>query len=499
MPGADGLPPSSLAGPSATPWSVIDRADAPARGGWGAAPPTSLDTQGDLLPNGEGVPASGPVKGPRSKVPHRHRLGRPVRDGWRGWIARVSDALTALGAVEMASNLRGCGQMAMVTPCRAVADGGCGDPYGRVEVRISCDMRCCPWCSRRAAQERVELVTAAAMRVADMQAAQLAAVRAKLEGQEHQAQQAVAHWSMLALAAANRAERRQSERERERDEAKARRHRERAERAGQRVGLARRQLRGVAELHRWGWKLVTLSPRWDPTDAAAYEPAAMRERADDVLARWSRCWEAGARAGGLAAATVRTEMSAGGHIHVHVLYRGPWVPQEWWQETAGCIVDVRAIRATSARGAEREAKRAEESAAAYAERVLRGAVTEAVKYALKTPTPTSPEWMAGDRREVVHPELAARWMIATRHMQLIRHYGVMADAIAAEIELAEPPEERPADSRCASCGSELHTEASSLHPTAKVARALGPLWKAPPGVSRWGVPLPKRVQITRSL
>lgn len=497
MPGADGLPPSSYARQVATPISPIDRADGEVRGGWGAAPPTSLDTQGDLLPNGDGVPASGAVKAPRPRPPHRHRLGRPVRDGWRGWIARVAASLRSFGAEEMAQNLTSCGQTARVTPCRDVADGGCGDPYGRVEVRISCDARVCPWCSRRAAQERVELVTAAAMRVPDYQAAQLAATVERLQEQEHQAQRAVAHWAAFAVEAANRAERRHSQRERERDEAKARRHRERAEKAGRRVQLARRQLAGVRELHRWGWKLVTISPLWNPADAAEYEPATMRARAEDVLRRWSKVWEAGARAGGLAAATVRTEMSAHGHIHVHVLYRGPWVPQEWWQSEAGCIVDVRAIRAKDARGVEREAKRAEESAAAYAERVLRGAVTEAVKYALKTPTPTSAEWMSGDRRDVAHPELAARWMLATRHMQLIRHYGVMADAIAAEVEMQEPPEERPADSRCASCGGELHTEASTMHPTARVARALGAAWKAPPKVSPWGVPLPKRVQIVR--
>ena len=36
------------------------------------------------------------------------------------------------------------------------------------------------------------------------------------------------------------------------------------------------------------------------------------------------------------------ECSPGGHVHVHVLYLGPYVAASWWRDVAGCFVDVRA-------------------------------------------------------------------------------------------------------------------------------------------------------------
>lgn len=271
-------------------------------------------------------------------------------------------------------------------------------------------------------------------------------------------------------------------------EARAARAEERAERAEERRRRARFELYRAREAQRWGWRLVTISPRWAPWEAAGLTVDGLRRRCDDVLARWARCWAGGARAGGAAAATVSVELSSGGHVHAHALYFGPYLTREWWQRLAGCHVDVRAIaRVPGVRDDGGELERLERVAEREGleeldkgqREALRGALREALKYALKAPSPGQGAWIAGAARAIAHPELAARWTIAARRHQLVRHYGTMREAV----ELAGDEGSAPVDARepldavapCRRCGS-LELGPPELVPTDRVAVLLGASW-----------------------
>jgi hypothetical protein len=439
----------------------------PTRGGVGGqVPPTSVHTQGNLLRNGpDSSGSAAPTRAARDRGDdpktwvRRHRHGRPQQKGWASWVAEVAEELRARGGVELAHNLRSCGSTARVRECSA-----CGDALGSVEVRASCGLRVCPWCAKIAAREKVALVGGAVDRVEGYQRAQAKAAAARVEEERATAAAAVDHW--LRLEGAARAAGRS---------AVADRHEERARAAAARVALARREARAVAELGRWSWKLVTFSPAWSPQDGREYTVAGLRRRVARCWAAWSRVWEAGARAGGLAAATLRVEVSSRGHVHLHVLYRGPWVAQSWWARVSGCMVDVRAVDDF-------------------------GGIVEVVKYSLKMPTPSRAEWIAGDARSVPHPALAASWLLATRRVQLLRHVGVMRDAISAEEAAGEDmrEEEPSAVCGCASCGADLSGVQVVLVATRVVARALGPRWGATATVDLWGRVLPRRVSIVRA-
>lgn len=445
--------------------STVARSAASAGGmGVGGGAPTFVHTQGNLLPNGPKPSGSaaptGAARAPQArpkKYAPRHPLGRGSKKGWRRWIKDVAAELESRGALDLAHNLRSCGSMARVRECDA-----CGDACASVEVRASCGHRVCPWCARISARSKVALVSGALTRVEGYQRAQLPAAIARVDGERLAALAAVDHWTRLAAVAraAGRVE-------------VADRHDSRARAAAARAATSRRETKAIGELHRWRWKLVTISPPWRPLDPVAYTPEGLRARVAACVEAWRRAWDAGARAGGLAAATMRVELSSRGHVHVHILYRGPYVPQAWWARVCGCIVDVRAVDD--------------------------GGVTEALKYALKMPTPSRSEWIGGDSRDAPHPRLAAAWLLATRRVQLLRHFGVMRDAIAAEEAApAASPEDRADACGCASCGADLSAVPVRLVPTDQVARYLGPRWGAAAGQDVWGRPLPKRLQITQA-
>lgn len=205
---------------------------------------------------------------------------------------------------------------------------------------------------------------------------------------------------------------------------------------------------------RWSWRLVTISPPWRPWDETEFSPDRIRQRVLDVKARWRRVWAWGG-CEQLAAAHVRVECSARGHVHLHALVFGPWWAQKSVARVAGCMVDVRALQDE-------------------------GAVVEAVKYSLKTPVATG-AWVGGERRRAAHPALAARWIIGSRSLKLSEAHGMLRDAIAAAEACDEKPDEHTAGdlSTCATCGSEDLTEWVHRRTTV-VAKELGPLWRLRP-------------------
>ena len=206
--------------------------------------------------------------------------------------------------------------------------------------------------------------------------------------------------------------------------------------------------RGVAA---WGWKLITIAPQWSPAAAYSYSVEGLRARLDDVRARWRALWDSGLAVEGLAAAYARVEISMGGHVHLHVLYFGPFLVQPWAQATAGCHVDVRAVKGD-------EVKRA---------------TREAVKYTLKSASPLRGAWVGGAHYRTPHPELAAAWVLATRHRRTVEAYGTFRAAVHAELNTTTDDEKARESLRgCASCGSDDLSEPRTER-VEELARRLG--------------------------
>lgn len=344
----------------------------------------------------------------------RHPHGRGASKSLRQYQRATADALAAKGYGTLARSLLQCGTLADVRSCRA-----CGDAAASVEVNAGCGSRACPWCARREAHERSELVAAAAERVAGYAALDARRRRPELAAE------------LEALEAPGR--------------------RKTAKRDRRRASI-RRALHalGGQGVERWGWKLVTIAPKWDPAAAWSYGVEGLRARLEDVQAKWRELWRAGLDVEGLAGAYARVENSITGHVHLHALYFGPWFSDRWAATVAGCFVDVRAVKA----------------------RELAAAVKEAVKYTLKSPSPLRGAWVAGAHYRTPHPELAASWVLATRHRRTVEAYGVFRRALSAELATQPDGSAMEKPRACSSCGSCELSDARKER-VAELARVLG--------------------------
>ena len=369
----------------------------------------------------------------RARVVHRFpaAVHRPRAKGWRGHVAGVVEELERLGAGHVAARLRKCGSLAMVRPCAS-----CGAKCGHATVPAGCDVRACAVCARRDARESVRDITRAAVRVPDLARQGLRAKR--LELLEH-------HAAALARLADLSSGLPSTLGPKRRAASVARAEKQRRE--------AKRDLHALRdlELGSWGWRMVTISPPRDASDATEATPRALRERVCAVWGRWRRVWrEAAVR--GLAASWARVELSATGHVHIHALYYGPFLPQVWLAKLAGCIVDVRGLR---------------DVPGVSPDKALEGMIREAAKYALKSGSPGSKGWLAGEASSVVHPRLAAAWTVGTRNLRLRESYGLAHEATAAS-EVCDPPE-APAPVACWQCGADLSSVDAVLIPTRLLA------------------------------
>lgn len=374
----------------------------------------------------------------------RYYLGRGRTMSWRGYARAIADQLDAMGWGQLARRLRVCGSTAEVQTC-----GACGDPHAAVRVIAGCSLRVCPWCARRESRERAILVQGAVDRVPEY---------VRLDAPEHRAE-LVARLAPLDARRAELVARRaelvaRPSTARVRDQLAACDRRLAAITARRspivRAQHAARALDSARDGRGWSWRLITLSPQWSPDVAASYSVEGLRSRVADVRERWRRVWHAGAGVEGLAAAYLRIEVSERGHVHAHVLHFGPWQSDEWVARIAGCFADVRQLDADGVR--------------------------EAVKYAVKAPSPLRGAWVGGGPGRVMHPTLAARYLVATRSRRLAEPYGVMRRALAAS-ETCGPVErdEAPTLAACASCGS-CELVAARIERTVDVAVQLGPRW-----------------------
>lgn len=223
----------------------------------------------------------------------------------------------------------------------------------------------------------------------------------------------------------------------------------------------------------WRWRLITVSPPWSPTDPREVDPAGLARRVADLRARCAALWDHALSIGGLAAVTMRVELSARGHVHMHMLYFGPWQHAMHLRRVAGCVVDVRLVRPDrDTRGVVLD--RGEVRAGGVD---IEGAVREVAKYALKSPGSCAQEWTAGASRRVAHPRLVAAWQTATRDAQLVTHRGTMRGALAAA-DLDPPQAPQLAPRQCPACRAPV-SEVGTVWSVARLARTLTPhAWRA---------------------
>lgn len=330
------------------------------------------------------------------------RALRPRSQGWRGWTDAKVAALEALGARGRADAAMTCGRYAWSLPCAQ-----CGASPGRIVIQAACDGRTCPLCARRDSQARASELERALKLIPGLRDSHAVEVCERLarEAGEHEA--VSSRWIERALGWS---------------EEKRPRAIEFAELAARRARRCRQWLKEIARRHTWRVRFVTLTHWYDPSALDSFSPEALRARVVLLFRQWSAVWTDWASVGGLAAYVAHVEISELGHVHLHIVYVGPWA-------------------------AHRVAARLEGEARApsYIERLqiavnplagwsdVRAADAdvhrELAKYTAKTPTPGAPAWLAGERRTVLSPTIAAAWEVALHGLQVWRHSDLMREAI----------------------------------------------------------------------
>jgi hypothetical protein len=368
------------------------------------------------------------------------------------WREQYANALADLGFRRLAENVRECGQ---VVASRACLD--CHEPHAHNTLKVSCSARGCSHCARYQSHERQKRLLPALERVPEFFAARRIELHREAHARWSDAREKVRHYAQLASERTGRS-------------------RERALKLYETWDTRRRQFgfqvarldpapvgkRGKPlKVEQWGWRLLTISPAWNPANSEELTVRGLRRRYESVVERWREIQRA---LGPAVSAVVSVEFSSGGFVHLHALvFCSEFVAKEFLAKKAGCFVDIRSLKPSYKKGRS-------------AQDTVRAALKEGVKYAIKNASPLSGEWIGGKRRKLVHPEAAARWTIAVHKRQLGRVYGeVLRDALKlTDREATVSPTTEPLR-RCFCCGS-IRLDEPLFLPTRQVARELGPLW-----------------------
>lgn len=192
-------------------------------------------------------------------------------------------------------------------------------------------------------------------------------------------------------------------------------------------------------------RFVTLTQEYRPFDADEMTIDALRERWRRMREAWRHILDrvrlsiASKRLRSLVGAWACVEMAGTGHVHMHVLYFGPWIDKDEWKAWG---------REVFPEFGHLDPEEADASAIAHM-----------CHYPLKGPGGRATRWFAGGKcvddggsPALIHPTLAARWEIAMFGRRIGDRYGSFRrvrspDAIAITEEPARPA--RP----CPSCGA----------------------------------------------
>jgi len=212
-------------------------------------------------------------------------------------------------------------------------------------------------------------------------------------------------------------------------------------RAQKRVELLRYAAKTLDEVPGYEWQLLTVNPQYDPDRRSDdMSVKGIRSRALANIKVGKELWKKQLRCPG--AVMLRCiEISDRGHVHIHAIYYGPPVEKRLASEVAAklyrrqVLVSVKRIKGGAkgvARAARYAAKSVKGSAAAFDE-----------------------DFLAGEKSgKLLHPQLAARWELASKNLRLSEAYGAIRG-----LSVPRPSEEGgphdDGDVKC-SCGAEGH-------------------------------------------
>jgi hypothetical protein len=243
-------------------------------------------------------------------------------------------------------------------------------------------------------------------------------------------------------------------------------------RALERVKELKEAIEKVEKVEKYLWIFGTIQLAYDPAKQNEVSAEGLRERLEAIQKVIRYGWDperelakegkqskrgekkkAGMKRSG-SAMFAKVEMSGTGFVHAHFLYYGPFENKAWLENLLREAdprvghVNLQVVN-QSTRSARKKKMKS-----------LAGAIMEVAKYCVKVPSGMSERWLAGDQREVMHPELAANWEVATIGVRLSERYGALRQKKEDEKkEEEETPEEdkettleKDAEEACVGCG-----------------------------------------------
>jgi hypothetical protein len=221
-------------------------------------------------------------------------------------------------------------------------------------------------------------------------------------------------------------------------------------RRGRRLAAA---LETVPMREKWADKLVTLSPQWNEAVEESYlqEGTSARFKVVNRAGRKTAAWIARQ----YKCAVWLTMENAHGHIHAHLLVRGPYIPQSLIKAEFNRWLEPVYVGNTQVM-----------DGSGFAHIKLAKGTREVTKYATKSGSVMDEGWLAGDGRECTNPTIVARWAIATHGARLTEAYGLLRKAWQEQ-------------------GDEDEEEAASLEEAAGVASVTEHEVGCPCGIHAW--------------
>ena len=249
----------------------------------------------------------------------------------------------------------------------------------------------------------------------------------------------------------------------------------------------------------YSFRSGTLTAQYNPKDPKDVSVEALRERVLALQASITHAWRKQQRSGAEwtlhcpgAGLVYGIETGKSGNVHMHFVYFGPHIQKAEFEKTvreAYSDAGFSYIRKISGNTKHTTTKNRAQ---------LERAVCEALRYTYKAPASLDENWFDGPR-VVMQPELAARWEVATRGVQLhnrlgaFRHQSFNDDRQESTIDDgASTGTDRVTSDRsepvCPHCGSSngyttKEVEHAHLGHAVSFARAAR-VWL----VSRWAIP-----------
>jgi hypothetical protein len=185
----------------------------------------------------------------------------------------------------------------------------------------------------------------------------------------------------------------------------------------------------------YAWRFLTGTAQYDPADPECVSSAGLRKRAQGLKKAFKAAWNQGLKRPGTAM-FYSVEIAGTGNVHIHALYFGPFINQEWFNAVGRDAFPGFGYTWFEYLGADPSER-----------------VAEVAKYCAKGTSIRHEDYLNDTAGQNLHPLLAARWELATFHERLQERYGSFREVPKPDDEPAEeiaPPDD--AATPCRSCG-----------------------------------------------